>query len=218
MDKKNIHNGHRLRLYDFVLSSKAKGHDINLIETFLTFIIPRKDVNPLAHKIFDKFKSFSKFVNADMKSLKEIEELSDTATKKILVFGLLMQKHNLSSTPQTKIELLKELETFIFENKNDCLVFMLSNKNQIINFVQYDSKMISNQQDFSIFVNNNINENSSFDKLLVVIPETNLNTVYYVNTLEKLCEKLDKDFYDLWIADNEKIFSVRENKILNPKK
>ena len=56
MEKQNIHTNHRQRLFETVKQvGFDKLNDINALEFVLTFVIPRKDVNPLAHALLDKF-------------------------------------------------------------------------------------------------------------------------------------------------------------------
>ena len=54
--KKNIHAGHRRRLME--LAYKA-GHenlsDIQAVELVLCYVFPRGDVNPLAHRLLDRY-------------------------------------------------------------------------------------------------------------------------------------------------------------------
>lgn len=56
----NIHRGHRVRLINTVDKCGLDGlSDIQVLEFFLFFVFPRRDVNPLAHRLLDKYKSIS---------------------------------------------------------------------------------------------------------------------------------------------------------------
>ena len=48
----NLHEGHRARLLDLALNAGVDNmSDIQVVEFFLTYIFPRGDVNPLAHRL-----------------------------------------------------------------------------------------------------------------------------------------------------------------------
>ena len=55
-NKKCIHDGHRKRLVDTVDQVGLYGlSDVQALEYILFFIFPRGDVNPLAHRLLDRF-------------------------------------------------------------------------------------------------------------------------------------------------------------------
>ena len=55
----NIHGGHRKRLRASASSDRElwSFSDIEILETLLSFIIPQRDTNPMAHALLDKFGS-----------------------------------------------------------------------------------------------------------------------------------------------------------------
>ena len=72
--KKNPHANHRQRLY--ALAEKVGVEnltDIQMLELLLTYVIPRKDTNELAHKLLDEFGSFSAVLDAPINSLRKID-------------------------------------------------------------------------------------------------------------------------------------------------
>ncbi len=67
---KNIHDGHRDRLrvrYGKTGMDDFEAHEI--LEMCLTYCIPRKDVNPLAHALVARFGSFSAVLDAPVEEL-----------------------------------------------------------------------------------------------------------------------------------------------------
>ena len=55
---KNIHSGHRIRLRNKVRNGGLRAlEEHEIVELLLTYAIPRKNTNPLAHKLLDEFKS-----------------------------------------------------------------------------------------------------------------------------------------------------------------
>ncbi|MBP3657213.1 MAG: DNA repair protein RadC [Clostridia bacterium] len=69
----SIHAGHRERLRERFLQEGLDGfsqHEV--LELLLTFVIPQKDVNPLAHTLIDHFGSLSGVLDADQNDLMQI--------------------------------------------------------------------------------------------------------------------------------------------------
>ena len=52
----NLHKGHRSRLRDRVNSEGLDNfHDYQVLEYALSFVIPYKDTNPIAHELINKY-------------------------------------------------------------------------------------------------------------------------------------------------------------------
>lgn len=57
---KNIHSGHRQRLKNRFLADGLRSfNEINTLELLLFYAVPRKDTNPIAHRLLDRFGSLS---------------------------------------------------------------------------------------------------------------------------------------------------------------
>lgn len=85
--EKNLHEGHRARLVE--LASKAgvdSMSDVQVVEFFLTYIFPRGDVNPLAHRLLDKFETFTQIVEADVNDLISVDGINERSAKMIKLF------------------------------------------------------------------------------------------------------------------------------------
>ena len=69
-----IHDGHRKRLRQRFAQQGADGfQDHELLEYLLQFSLPRVDTNPLAHRLMDRFGSFSSVLDAPVESLLQVE-------------------------------------------------------------------------------------------------------------------------------------------------
>lgn len=84
----NVHEGHRQRLrralrYDAGLDSLS---DVGLIETLLSFLIPRVDVNPIAHALIEKFESVLGVLSATADELVTVQGMTRSAAE--VVSGL----------------------------------------------------------------------------------------------------------------------------------
>lgn len=67
---KNLHKGHRSRLRETAAKNGIDAlQEHQALELLLTYVIPQKDVNPLAHTLINKFGSFSAVLDAKKESL-----------------------------------------------------------------------------------------------------------------------------------------------------
>lgn len=74
--------GHRQRLKSRFLQSGLDGfNEINTLELLLFYTLPRQDTNPTAHRLLDRFGSFSAVLDADYEDLLKVDGISEhTAT------------------------------------------------------------------------------------------------------------------------------------------
>ena len=80
MDNKNLHTGHRKRLRQRAIENNLEDfEEYQVLELLLTFVIPQKDTNPLAHELINEFGGLAGVLNAssaDLMSVKGISEYS----------------------------------------------------------------------------------------------------------------------------------------------
>ena len=78
--KENIHKGHRNRIRDRVRKDGLENfQDYQVLEYALSFVIPYKDTNPIAHQLINKFGSLSCVLEADEDELKEIDGMGEVS-------------------------------------------------------------------------------------------------------------------------------------------
>ena len=83
-DEKNIHSGHRERLLETVCNVGLQGlSKIQIMEFILFYIFPRGDVNPLAHRLLDKFKNISFVLDASVEDLMAVRGMGRTSARKL---------------------------------------------------------------------------------------------------------------------------------------
>lgn len=85
-----MHEGHRERLRDAYLERGLEGMaDHNILELLLTYAIPRRDVNPLAHRLMDTFGSLFGVLSAGTQELMRVEGVGEsTAVFLSLMHGM----------------------------------------------------------------------------------------------------------------------------------
>lgn len=86
--EENCHGGHRKRLRESFLKSGAeKMHEHALLELLLTYAIPRKDVNPLAHALIARYGSLERVLAAPAEELMTVGGIGESAAVLIALAG-----------------------------------------------------------------------------------------------------------------------------------
>ena len=89
MDNSDVsHEGHRKRLLDTVVKAGLENlSEIQQVEFMLTYIFPRGDVNPLAHRLLDAYGSIGGIIDASDTELMTIRGINERSAKKISMLG-----------------------------------------------------------------------------------------------------------------------------------
>ncbi len=99
MQEKGIHDGHRQRLRQrYIDGSLDAFADHEVIELLLTYAIPRRDVNALAHEILDKFGSFSAVADASVDELCNVCGISQNSAVLLSLISQLSRRYSLDQT------------------------------------------------------------------------------------------------------------------------
>lgn len=118
-DPSKIHAGHRMRMNKaFVSGGAGSMYDHQLLELLLMHVIPRIDVNPIAHLLLNRFGSLSGVFNATEREL--------------------MQVHNIGAKSAAAIKAAGALVNYINSDKHDdSKLFLDSNKKMDLFCAQY---------------------------------------------------------------------------------
>ncbi len=98
MQAKNndIHAGHRKRLKNRFLSEGLDRFELhNVLELLLFFGIPRKDTNPIAHELINRFGSFSGVFDAPVEELIKISGMTESAAILIKLLPAVARRYEL---------------------------------------------------------------------------------------------------------------------------
>ena len=87
-----IHAGHRDRMYDKLLNSPDSLSEHEYLEVLLFSFIPRKNTNPIAHKLLRTFGSLSGVFNASAKELMTVDGIGKSVATKIVAVGKIFQR------------------------------------------------------------------------------------------------------------------------------
>ncbi|MBO4265315.1 MAG: DNA repair protein RadC [Clostridia bacterium] len=94
--KKGIHTDHRKRMRGKVVSGNEKTLDAhNLLELLLFYSIPRRDTNPLAHELIDKYGTLSGVFDADYQSLCKTDGVSESTAVLIKAIREVMRRYDI---------------------------------------------------------------------------------------------------------------------------
>ena len=79
-EKENLHKDHRSRLRKrYESEGLGSFEDHNVLELLLFYAIPRKDTNPIAHRLLDRFGSLHGVFDASEKQLCEVDGIGASA-------------------------------------------------------------------------------------------------------------------------------------------
>lgn len=93
--KKNVHEGHRQKVRDrYYKGGLDCMPDHNVLEMLLFFGIPYKDTNEIAHRLIEKFGSFSGVLKADRADLRNVKGMTENAACLISMLLPVFKRYN----------------------------------------------------------------------------------------------------------------------------
>jgi len=100
----SIHSGHRARLREQLLEHGLDTFaDHQALELLLSFAIPRRDVNPIAHGLMNHFGSFSRVFEAAPQDLMEVDGIGEHAVTLIQLVTQLGRRYQLDRAKEDLI-------------------------------------------------------------------------------------------------------------------
>lgn len=98
-----VHEGHRERLKaTFSEHGLDSFNELNALELLLFYAIPRKDTNPVAHALLDKFGSLSAVFDASMRELLEVPGIGESAAGLIRLIPQIFKKSQIGRAEEIK--------------------------------------------------------------------------------------------------------------------
>ncbi len=136
----SIHDGHRARMKQRFLQN---GLDVfephQVLEMLLFYVIPRRDTNPIAHALLEKFGSLSDVLDADYEHLRQVQGISKQAALFLSFCGDLVGQYMESKVSDECIfhnskELSKFLQAKFFNETTEKLrLICLNNRGKLLN-------------------------------------------------------------------------------------
>ena len=89
-----MHDGHRERLRRRYLTAGLDAlDDIQVLELLLFFTIPRKDTNPIAHRLLEHFGGLASVLEATPEELQQVEGVTDLSAVLLSLFPAVAKRH-----------------------------------------------------------------------------------------------------------------------------
>ena len=93
----NIHQGHREKMRQRFLKSGLESFaDHEALELLLYYAIPRRDTNPIAHRLMERYGSLTAVLSAPAEDLKKVEGIGESAAVLLKIAGQIGRKARLS--------------------------------------------------------------------------------------------------------------------------
>lgn len=130
------HDGHRQRLRErFAKDRLSSFHSHEVLELLLTYAIPRRDTNPLAHKLLDHFGSLHAVFNASVEELTQVSGIGENAATLIALMLPIHKKYEESRLTQKQLlrnsQQLKECCISLFRGIENERIHVLSLNSQL---------------------------------------------------------------------------------------
>ena len=100
----SIHDGHRERLKKRFREEGLDGFtEFQILELLLFYIIPRRDTNPIAHALIDRFGSLHQVLEAPVEELEKVEGIGPNAALLLNLITSVARAYMVSRTENSKI-------------------------------------------------------------------------------------------------------------------
>ena len=222
----NLHDGHRQRLLELAAKAGIDNlSDFQIVELFLTYIFPRGDVNPLAHRLLDVYENFTQIVDADVNDLIRIKGINERAAKKISMFGELFYYYSSAKMGRKFVvkcigDVISVVEDHLrFRTTENMLLLAISAGNILTHKRRIN---LSSTTRVGIPVLELTNFLSTSKPTSLVVAHCHPYGKAYPSsedwdafkTIEELCRTCGINLLDSYIVGEDGVFSQRENKLV----
>ncbi len=99
-----IHDGHREKMRRRFLETELEGFaDHEALELLLYYAIPRRDTNPIAHALMERYGSLSAVLNAPVDDLRQVDGIGESAAILLSLVSKISRKARLADVSQDTI-------------------------------------------------------------------------------------------------------------------
>lgn len=225
-DEKDMHKGHRQRLTELVLKNGLENvSSIQAVEWILTYIIPRIDVNPLAHRLLEKYGDFANMIEASISDLCQVPGINNRTAERIVGFYEIInyypvckkkKKLNLNNSQ----EFYNFLEQYLrFKPTENLFLFAIDHSFRLIQKRKLDLKQVRQvgltPYDLYDFI-------SSTKPSYIAVAHNHPNGTAYpskddhdaVDYIDQLLENFECKLLDSFIIGKDGIYSERQDAFL----
>ena len=131
MDNSDVsHDGHRKRLTDLAFNAGVENlSDVQIVEFLLTYIFPRGDVNPLAHRLLSTYGDLTHILTASATDLMTVKGLNERSAKKLslfqgLFFAYINARMGRKPRVENKAEIIDMVEDMLRFRTNEYMLLL----------------------------------------------------------------------------------------------
>ena len=134
-----IHDGHREKMRRRFLETGLEGFaDHEALELLLYYAIPRRDTNPIAHALMERYGTLSAVLNAPVEDLQKVEGIGGSAAVLLSLVSRINRKARLADAAQETVINSTEqagaylLERFAGETREVVYLMCLDRKGKLL--------------------------------------------------------------------------------------
>lgn len=134
-----IHDGHREKMRRRYLETGMEGFaDHEALELLLYYAIPRRDTNPIAHALMERYGSLSAVLNAPVEDLQKVEGIGESAAILLTLVPRISRQARLADAAQETVISSTEragaylLERFSGETRELVYLMCLDRKGKLL--------------------------------------------------------------------------------------
>ncbi|MDD6728417.1 MAG: DNA repair protein RadC [Eubacteriales bacterium] len=216
--------GHRQRMRDLYLSGGMQNApDHNLLELYLSLVIPQKDVKPLAYDLINTFGSLENVINARPEELMKVNGVGECCAVAISLIKTInnrvIRNRNENTTVINSSKVAMEYCCNLLSNENveKCALITLTNKGAIINCHVLDNGGSVSEIKISLrtLINYIVLDNAAGFILAHNHPngnsEPSLSDIDFTQNIKFSAEKLGVNMIDHIIVGSDDCFSFSKD-------
>ena len=145
MEEKDIHKEHRKRLRERFDKDPGGFTKHELLELLLFYAIPRRNVNPVAHKLLAKYGGVKNVLRADGKDLAEVDGIGESAATYLNLIGKLLDVVADEKQDETKIYRFDDIKIYLLNlfkaatAEQFCAIYLSKNERILFKEVYTDN-------------------------------------------------------------------------------
>lgn len=220
------HEGHRKRQLESMSAGALRvATEVQQLEFILTYILPRGDVNPLAHRLLKKFGNIPNVLNANVQELKTVYGINERAAQKIAILPDIIDIY-LKGTIAPKIDLTRygELCDFIelnlrHQREEQFLILGVNARGRLIRSDILARGVVDKMAISPRAITNFINSTIPYYIMFVHnhpggVASASALDVEGNNFLQNTVNCCGAHFLDHYVQGDDGIFSIKENRYL----
>jgi DNA repair protein RadC len=220
-NESDLHKDHRKRFRERILNTRDDDLvDYELLEAVLFYAIPRKNTNPVAHRLIKAFKSINGVLNANKRELKKVKGVGDATAEMLIIMGKLARQY-----PDDRQKLIRyrfgseetnEYLRSIFEDieyERVYMVYLDGNKQIIKKKLLFEGSMENVSVDLATLAKMSLDDEFKYSVCVHNHPSGIAKASYAdrktTELIDKMFEMLGMKFYDSVIVTENACYSIK---------